>query len=147
MLGVLTPLSDCRQESVKKMERRISGGSYMYGMDFHNGILCCGFLCARLTSVCLFPATTPHRLSFPATTQGLPRPIYNPQAITPRAITPSPPLHGYHACVYISRLSRHSLFLLLGYHARAITLHHTRKSGYHTTPCMIGDGPICPICC
>ena len=69
------------------------------------------------------------------------------RAITPRAITPLPPLHGYHARVYISRLSRHSLFLLLGYHARAITLHHTRKSGYHTTPCMIGDGPICPICC
>ena len=29
-------------------------------------------------------------------------------------------------------LSRHSIFLLLGYHTRAITLHHTRKSGYHT---------------
>ena len=35
--------------------------------------------------------------------RGLPRPIY-----TARAITPLPPLHGYHACVYISRLPRHS---------------------------------------
>ena len=30
LLDVLTPLSDCRQEAVEKMERRISGGSYMY---------------------------------------------------------------------------------------------------------------------
>ena len=30
MLDVLTPLSGCRQESVEKMERRISGGSYLY---------------------------------------------------------------------------------------------------------------------
>ena len=34
--------------------------------------------------------------------QGLPRPIY-----IARAITPSP-LHGYHACVFISWLPRHS---------------------------------------
>ena len=34
--------------------------------------------------------------------QGLPRPIY-----IARAITPSPS-HGYHACVFISRLPRHS---------------------------------------
>ena len=30
VLDVLTPLPDCRQESVEKMERRISGGSYLY---------------------------------------------------------------------------------------------------------------------
>ena len=47
-------------KSVEKMERRISGVSYMCWMDFHNAILCCGFLCARLISVysvsilCLF---------------------------------------------------------------------------------------------
>ena len=122
LLDVLTPLSDCRQESVEKVERRISGVSYMYWMDFYNGILCCGFLCAPLISVSLF--RLPRR--------GLPRPTYTPRAITPRAITPLPPLHGYHACIYISRLSRHSLVLLLGYHTRAITLHHKRKSGYHT---------------
>ena len=37
--------------------------------------------------------------------------IYIARAITPRATTPLPPLNGYHACVYISRLPRHrSLF-------------------------------------
>ena len=53
---VLTPLSDCRQESVEKMNRRISGVSYTCGMDFHNGILCCGLLCARIVSLyfCLY---------------------------------------------------------------------------------------------
>ena len=51
LLDVLTPLSDSRQESVETMERRISGGSYMCWMDFHNAILCCGVLCARLVSV------------------------------------------------------------------------------------------------
>ena len=46
--------------------------------------------------------------------------------------------HLYHHCtaitpvyIYISRLSRHSLVIFLGYHTRAITLHHTRI-GYHT---------------
>ena len=44
LLDVLTPLSDCIQESVEKMERRITGVSYMCWVDFHNnGILCCGF--------------------------------------------------------------------------------------------------------
>ena len=48
MLDVLTSLSDCRHETVERiMERRISGGSYMCWMDFHNAILCCGFLCAQ----------------------------------------------------------------------------------------------------
>ena len=43
---VLTPLSDCKQEFVENMDRIILRGSYMCGMDFHNGILYCGFLCA-----------------------------------------------------------------------------------------------------
>ena len=47
---------------------------------------------------------------------------YHAPSLPPRAITP----------VYTSRLSRHSIFLLLGYHTRAIMLHHTRTSGYHT---------------
>ena len=107
VLDVLTPLSECRQESVERMERRISGVSYMCWIDFHNnGILCCGFLCARLISV-YFVSLLSLLLSFPAPRQGLPRPIYTARAITPGAITPSPPLHGYHACVYISRLPRH----------------------------------------
>ena len=51
LLDVLTPLSDCRQDSVEKMERRISEVSYMSWMDFYSEIFCCGFLCARLISV------------------------------------------------------------------------------------------------
>ena len=111
LLDVLTPLSGSRQESVEMMERRIPGVSYMCWMDFHNAILCCGFLCTRSISsyfllqflllfcVYLVPISRLPR-------RGLPRPIY-----TARAITPLPPLHGYHACVYLSRLPRHSSFL------------------------------------
>ena len=105
MLDVLTPLSDCRHETVEKiMERRISGVSYMCWMDFHNTFLCCGFLCARLISLYFVSILC---LSFPAT--------------TPRATTPHPYHHG------LSRLCIHP-----GYHTKAITLHHTRTSGYHT---------------
>ena len=43
LLDVLTPLSDCRQEPVEKMERKISGVSYMYWMDFYNEIFVEGF--------------------------------------------------------------------------------------------------------
>ena len=49
----------------------------MCWMDFHNEILCCGFICARLISVCL--SRLPRR--------GLPRPILTTT--------------GYHACDYI----------------------------------------------
>ena len=113
LLDVLTPLSDCRHETVEKiMGRRISGVSYMCWIDFHNGIWGCGFLCDRLITLyfvsilslfclyfvsilslffvsilCLFPATTP------------------------RAITSLPYHHG------LSRLCIHP-----GYHTRAITL-------------------------
>ena len=57
--------------------------------------------------------------------RGLPRPIY-----IARATTPLPPLHSYHACVYPGYHAK-------SYHApylppRAITLNHTRTSGYHT---------------
>ena len=64
-----------------------------------------------------FTATTPRHTRPILTTTG-----YHTPSLPPRAITP----------VYASRLSRHSIFLLLGYHTRAITLHHTRTSGYHT---------------
>ena len=43
LLDVLTPLSDCRQEPVENMERRISGGSCMYWMDFYNESFVVGF--------------------------------------------------------------------------------------------------------
>ena len=119
LLDVLTPLSDCRQESVEKMERRISGFSYMCWGDFHNGILCCGFSCARLISV-YFVSLLSLLLSLPRLPpRGLPRPIY-----TARAITPLPPLHGYHACLYP------------GYHAIALSsipgLSHLSYHAPHT---------------
>ena len=113
-----------RTHTVVRLQRRIrrkdgteNFGGFVYVLDLHNGIFCCCFLYARLISVSLF--RLPRR--------GLPRPTD-----TPRTITPIPPLHGCHACVYISRLSRHSLVILLGYHTQAITLHHTRTGGYHT---------------
>ena len=135
LLDVLTPLSDCRHETVEKiMERRISGVSYTCWIYFRNGILGCGFLCARLISF-LFCRLSIFRLP----RQGLPRPIY-----TTRATTPLPPLHSYHVCVYIPATTprattphpyHHGLSRLCihpGYYTRAITLHHTRTSGYHT---------------
>ena len=121
LLDVLTPLSDCRQESVDKMERRIWGFSYMCWVDFHNGILCCGFLCARLISVYFVSLLSLLSLSrLPR--RGLPRPIY-----TARAITPLPPLHGYHA------------FLLLGYHAIALSsIPGLSNLSYHAPHTYIG---------
>ena len=115
VLDVLTPLSDCRQESVEKMERTISGVSYMCWIDFHNGILSCGFFCARLISVCPFfwvsitaRATTPHRSLFRLPRRGLPRP---------------------YGCIQANRLPR-----LQGYHTRATTLqiNFWVQAGYHT---------------
>ena len=122
VLDVLTPLSDCRQESVEKMERRISGVSYMCWMDFHNGILCCGFLCAPLISfsfvyfcvpfLCVFSGYHAKGYHAPSIPHGLSRPGRSRLYHHCTAITP----------VYISRLSRHSLVLFLGlshpsYHA------------------------------
>ena len=125
LLDVLTPLSDCRQEPVEKMERIISGVSYMCWIDFHNGILGCGFLCARLISF-LFRRLSISRLP----RQGLPRPIY-----TARATTSLPLLHSYHACAYPGYHAK-------GYHApylppRAITpVYSSRLShlSYHAPP-------------
>ena len=103
VLDVLTPLSDCRQESVEKMERTISGVSYMCWIDFHHGILGCGFFCARLISVSFFwvsttaRATTPHRSLYRLPRRGLPRP---------------------YRCIRANRLPR-----LQGYRTRATTIH------------------------
>ena len=104
---VLTPLSDCRQESTEKMDRSVSGVSYICGMDFHNGFfLLWDFMCSNNITLCfdsIFASIL--RLLFVSSTATTPR------ATTPhlycKGITPSP-LHGYHACVFISRLSRHS---------------------------------------
>ena len=74
----------CRKDGTENF------GGFVYVLDLYNGILCCGFLCARLISVSLF--RLPRR--------GPPRPTD-----TPRAITPSPLLHGYHACVHIPAIT------------------------------------------
>ena len=75
-------------------------------MVLHNGILCCGFLCARIIALYFFTLLSPLPcvssvclLRLPR--QGLPHPIYIARAVTPA------PLHGYHACVFTSRLPRH----------------------------------------
>ena len=117
LLDVPTQLSDCRQEPVEKMDRRISGVSYMYWMDFYNEIFCCVFLCARFNFSLFFRvsfppttprATTPHRSLFRLPRRGLPRP---------------------YRCIQAIRLP-----CLQGYHTRAPTLQTNFwvQAGYHT---------------
>ena len=85
VLDVLTPLSNCKQ--VEKIDRRILGVSYMCGMDFHNGILCCGFLCARIISLYFSTLFLPLPCVFSAS--------YT--ANTPRDTTPHIYCKGYYA--------------------------------------------------
>ena len=94
LLDVLTPLSDCRQESVEKMERRISGVSYMYWICT-TGFRVVGFMCSVNFS-----------LSFPTTT---------PRATTPHRYPTGYHAQGYHALTTTARLSR--LCIYPGYHA------------------------------
>ena len=107
LLDVLTPLSDSKQESVEKMDRRILGVSYMCGMDLHNGILCCGFLCAPIISLYFSTVFLPLPCVFSFSLLRLPRQRLPRLNYVARTITPSP-LHSYHACVLTSRLPRHS---------------------------------------
>ena len=93
LLDVVTPLSDCIQESVEKMERSILGVSYMYWICT-TGFRVVGFLCARLISVSLF--RLPRR--------GLPR--------------PTALFSGYHAEGYHARTDA---FKLTGYHVCRVT--------------------------
>ena len=97
-MDVLTPLSDCRQDPVEKMERRISGVSYMYWMNFCNDIFFCGFLCARLISVSFSGSL------FRLPRRGLPR--------------PTALFSGYHAEGYNARTDA---FKLTGYHVCRVT--------------------------
>ena len=98
LLDVLTPLSDCRQDPVEKMERRISGASYMYWMDFCTEIFFCGFLCARLISVSFAGSL------FRLPRRGLPRPT---------ALFSGCHAEGYHA--------RTDAFKLTVYHVCRVT--------------------------
>ena len=119
---VLTPLSDWRQESVEKMERRIFGG-FVYGLDGfpQRDFVLCVFMCP--TNIILFCAYSVSILClyfslFRLPRRGLPRPIY-----TARAITPLPPLHGYHACLFP------------GYHAIVIcSIPGLSHLSYHAPP-------------
>ena len=54
LLDVLTPLSDCRQESIEKMERRIWGISYLYWI-WSSG--------TTFTANCCFPGMSLQRVS------------------------------------------------------------------------------------
>ena len=96
----------------QKMERRISGVSYMCWMDFHNEILCCGFTCARLISVS-FSGSLPQR--------GLPRPT---------ALFPGYHAEGYHA--------RTDAIKLTGYHVSRVTTHPS----YHAPNKLLGTGRL-----
>ena len=90
VLDVHTPLSDFRQESVEKMERRILGVSYMYWICT-TGFRVVGFLCARLISLSLF------RLPY----RGLPRPaaLFSGHLTEGyHARTDTLELTGYHVC-------------------------------------------------
>ena len=117
--------------SQRIMERRISGGSYMCWMDFHNAILCCGFLCARLilrislfcvyfVSIlclfCLFSLFSGYHAAgyhAPSILHGLSRPGLSRLHHHCTATTPVYIFPGYHAIVLssIPRLSH------LSYHA------------------------------
>ena len=96
LLDVLTPLSDCRQEPVEKMERKISGVSYMWWISTTRFCVV-SFMCPiNISLFCVYFVSLLSLLSlFRLSRRGLPRPIY-----TARAITPLPPLHSYHACLF-----------------------------------------------
>ena len=100
------------QTRIRRKDGTENFGGFVYVLDLYNGILCCGFLCARLISVS-FPATTPrattpHRSLSRLPRRGLPRP---------------------YICNQANRLPR-----LQGYHTRATTLHTNFwvQAGYHT---------------
>ena len=119
LLDVLTPLSDSRQESLEKMDRRISGVSYVLDgfpqRDFVLWVFMCPinislFWVYSASILCLFcvyiPATTPR-----ATTPHLCRTGYH--AFTTTARLPRLSLSGYHATVRcsipgLSHLSYHA---------------------------------------
>ena len=91
LLDVLTPLSDCRQESVEKMKRRILGVSYMYWICTTR-FRVVGFLCTRL-----IPPVSLFRLP----RRGLPRPtglFSGCHAEGYHARTDTFKLTGYHVC-------------------------------------------------
>ena len=125
LLNVLTPLSDCRQESVEKMERRILGVSYLYwiwssgttfaaycfpGMSLQRVFVLWVFVCSVDLSLFRLPR------------RGLPRPTDTLRL--PRRGLPRP-----YRYIQANRLPR-----LQGYHTRATKIHTNFwvQAGYHT---------------
>ena len=79
------------QTRIRRKDGTENFGGFVYVLDLHNGISCCGF----------FVCSINFSLSFPAT--------------TPRATTPHRYPTGYHALTTTARLSR--LCIYPGYHA------------------------------
>ena len=77
VLDVLTPLSNFRTR-IRRKDGTENFGGFVFVLDLYNGILCCGFLCARLISVSRLPR------------RGLSRPYRYIQA------NRLPRLQGYH---------------------------------------------------
>ena len=72
------------QTRIRRKDGTENYGGFVFVLDLYNGILCCGFLCARLISVS-FPVTTPgattpvqiHSSQQATTSAGLPHPSYH----------------------------------------------------------------------
>ena len=102
------------QTRIRRKDGTEHFGGFVYVLDLHNEISCCGFFVYSINSTGLsFPATTPrattpHRSLFRLPRRGLPRPYRYVQA---------------------TRLPR-----LQGYHTWATTLHINFwvQAGYHT---------------
>ena len=113
LLDVLTPLSDCRQESIEKMERRIWGVSYLYWIwSINSG--------TNFTAYCCFPGMSLQQRDFVL------------WVLCARLISVS--FSGYHAEGYHAPPIPYG-YHAEGYHARTDTF---KLTGYHvcrvTTP-------------
>ena len=118
-MGIVTLLAPIhsvgRTHSIVRLQTRIrrkdgseNCGGFVYVWDGspQRDFVLWVLMCPNNTTLffdCILPAPCVFSVSLlRLPRQGLPRPIY-----TARAITPSP-LHGYHACIFASRLPRHS---------------------------------------
>ena len=117
LLDVLTALSDSRQETVEKIHgtENFVGFLYVLGRFPQRDFGLWVFMCTTNVSLFCVCSVT----------------IYIARAITPRLS------RLYHHCtattlVSFPAITPQFLVLFLGYHTRAISLHHTHKSGYHT---------------
>ena len=116
VLDVLTPLSDCRQESVKKMERIILGVRICIGWICTTGLCVVGFVCSFYFSVSIFQLPRP----------GVPRPngLFSGYQAEDHHTPPIP--YGYHA---------------EGYHARTDTVKLTGYQVCRVTTCLLYTSP------